>query len=144
MKKKFMPCVLSMIILTGTTVGLANHLVFAAVPETNYDKVIIQHLDKHTKEQKENDREVADIIEQANLANDAKITQQQSIYIATKEVAGTVLKSALEDEDGVVAYNVVIKDSNGQDNEVKVDAKTGSIIKIERDNNTQTNYDVDK
>ena len=85
---------------------------------------------------------MADSVEQANFAKVAKITSQQGIGIAMKEVAGTLVKSELEDEDGVVVYNVVIKDNKGKTSEVKVDAKTGSIVKVELDNDTETNDDA--
>jgi uncharacterized membrane protein YkoI len=141
MNKKWMAGVLSMMILGGATVGAANHPAFAAAPEA-VKKVISQHIDKEDQEQEDNDREVSDGAEQANLAKEAKITEQQGKDIATKKVAGTVVKSELEDEDGVVVYNVTIKDSKNQDNEVKVDAKTGSIIKVEHDDDTETNDDA--
>ena len=105
MNQKLMAGVLSMMILVGAVTGAVNHPAFAAAPEA-VKKVIAQHTDKQDQEQKDNDREVADDVEQANLVKEAKITPQQSIDIATKKVAGTVVKSELEDEDGVVAYNV--------------------------------------
>lgn len=146
MNKKWMAGVLSAMILGGAMAGAVNHPAFAAAPEAA-KKVIAQHIDKDDQEQEDNDREVADSVEQANLAKKAKITQQQSIDIAMKQVTGTVAKTELEDEDGVVVYNVAIKDGNGQVNEVKVDAKTGSIVKVEHDddqsdNDTETTDDV--
>lgn len=145
MNKKWMAGALSMMILGGAMAGAVNHPAVAAVPETA-KKVISQQAGKEDPE-RDNDREVADSVEQANLAKEAKITQQQSIDIATKEVAGTVVKSELEDEDGVVVYNVTIKDSKGQNNEVNVDAKTGAVVKTEQDNgqndnDTETNDDA--
>ncbi len=146
MNKKWMAGVLSMMILGGAVAGAVNHPAFAAAPEA-VKKVIAQHADKKDQEQDDNDREVKDSVEQAHLAKEAKITEQQSIDIATKEVAGTVVKSELEEEDGVVVYHVKIKDGKDQVNEVKVDAQTGSIIKVEHDdehsnNDTETNDDV--
>lgn len=144
MNKKWMAGVLSAMILGSAIAGAVNHPAFAAAPE-KAKKVIAQHINKD-QEQEDNDREVADSVKQANLAKMAKITQQQSIDIATKKVVGTIVKSELEDEDGVVVYNVKIKDNNGQENEVKVDAKTGSIVKVENDdqndNDTETNDDA--
>lgn len=137
MKKKWMAGVLSMMILGGVMAGLVNHPAFAAEKT-----VIAQHIDKKDHEQKDNDGEVADSVEQANFAKVAKITSQQGIGIAMKEVAGTLVKSELEDEDGVVVYNVVIKDNKGKTSEVKVDAKTGSIVKVELDDDTETNDDA--
>ncbi|XEQ93592.1 putative protein YkoJ [Sporomusa carbonis] len=146
MNKKWMAGVLSAMILGGAVAGGVNHPAFAAAPEAA-KKVIAQQIDKEDQEQKDNDREVADSVEQANLAKEAKLTQQQSVDIAMKRVNGTVVKTELEDEDGVVVYDVTIKDSKGQVSEVKVDAKTGSIVKVEHDddqndNDTETNDDA--
>lgn len=145
MNKKWMAGILSAMILGGGVTGAVNHPAFAAAPKAA-KKIISQHIDKKDQEQEDNDREVADNIEQANLAKVATITQKQSVEIATKQVNGNVVKTELEDEDGVVVYNVVIKDGNGQVSEVKVDAKSGSIVKVEHDdqndNDTETNDDT--
>jgi uncharacterized membrane protein YkoI len=79
--------------------------------------------------------EAVDPNEQAKLQQAAQITTQQATDTALKQVSGTVKEVALEDENGVVVYNVHIIDANGKDSEVKVDAKTGSITKSQADNN---------
>jgi uncharacterized membrane protein YkoI len=82
--------------------------------------------------------EAVDPNEQANLEKAAQITKQQAIDVALKQVSGTVKEAALEDENGVIVYNVHIVDANGKGSEVKVDAKTGSVTKSEGDNNVSS------
>jgi uncharacterized membrane protein YkoI len=73
--------------------------------------------------QNDNDKEVAD-----DLENSVKITKEQSIAIATKEIPGNVTSSNVEDENGKAVYSVTINDKNGKEQEVTVDAVTGTII----------------
>jgi uncharacterized membrane protein YkoI len=73
------------------------------------------------------------------LQKAAKITEQQAIDAALKEVNGTVKKVELEDENGVAVYEVQIVDANGKGFEVKVDAATGKITKVESDNDESDN-----
>jgi uncharacterized membrane protein YkoI len=146
MKKKWMAAALSMMVAGGVVAGVTNHPAFAAAPQTAKTS-IKQHVDKADQDGQDNDKEVADSVEQAQLAKKATITQQQSIDIATKQVAGSVLKSELEDENGAVVYSVTIKDNQGQEKEIHVDAKTGSIVKVENENqqnghDTETNNDA--
>ena len=96
MNKKWLAGALSMMILGGAVAGAVNHPAFAAAPNVA-KKVIDQPVDNKDQEQKGNDSEVADSVEQANLAKEAKITQQQSIDIAVKKVAGTLVKSELDE-----------------------------------------------
>jgi uncharacterized membrane protein YkoI len=79
--------------------------------------------------------EAVDPNEQAKLQQAAQITKQQATDTALMQVSGTVKEVALEDENGVIVYNVHIVDANGKDSEVKVDAKTGSVTKSQADNN---------
>lgn len=145
MKKKWMAAALSMMVAGGVVAGVTSHPAFAAAPQAA-KTLIKQHVDKADQDEQDNDEEVADNVEQAQLAKKATISQQQSIDIATKQVAGSVLKSELEDEDGLVVYSVTIKDNQGQEKEIHVDAKTGSIVKVENENqqndhDTETNDD---
>ena len=54
--------------------------------------------------------------------------------IALKKVAGTVEKSEIEDEDGVVVYGFEIQAKNGEVKDVKVNAQSGKVLKVESDN----------
>lgn len=77
------------------------------------------------------DIEVNPADEQKQLQSQAKITADQSKTAALQKVAGTVQSVTLEDEDNVAVYNVVIKDNTGKIQEVKVDAQTGVVVKID-------------
>ncbi|WP_379148750.1 PepSY domain-containing protein [Paenibacillus sp. sgz500992] len=95
------------------------------------------------QEQSDGDGEVADAKEEADLLKQAKISKQQSITLAQGQVKGTVKQVELEDEDGAVVYSVEIISDSKLETEVKVDAITGKIIKVEKadasytDNNQQ-------
>ncbi len=74
----------------------------------------------------EMDREVPDAQEQALLQTKAKITADQAKQAAQAKVSGTASSVQLEDEDDTVVYEVIIGNQ-----EVKVNATDGSIVKIE-------------
>jgi uncharacterized membrane protein YkoI len=77
------------------------------------------------------DKEVNPADEQKLLQSLAKITAEQSKAAALLKVNGTVQSVALEDEDNKAVYNVVIKDNAGTIQEVKVDAQTGAVVKVD-------------
>jgi uncharacterized membrane protein YkoI len=69
--------------------------------------------------------------EQAQLLTQAKITAEQSKTAALQKVSGTVQSVTLEDEDNIPVYVVTVKDSAGKIQEVKVNAQTGVVIKVD-------------
>jgi uncharacterized membrane protein YkoI len=84
----------------------------------------------------DNEREEADSdeqSEQAALARQATVSKEQAQTVALQRVAGDVLKSELEDEDGRVVYGFEIRDANGKVFDVKIDAKTGAFVKASAD-----------
>lgn len=50
---------------------------------------------------------------------------------ALAKVPGTVVKSQLDDENGVVVYSIEVKKQDGTSVDVKVDGKTGQVVKTE-------------
>ncbi|WP_066073778.1 PepSY domain-containing protein [Neobacillus soli] len=98
--------------------------------------------DKEKK--KENDGEVSDKQEQQQLKKEAKISAKESTTIALKEVKGNVTDTELEDEDGTVAYGVEITDDQGKKHDVKVDAKTGKVLKVEADDENDSENDSEQ
>jgi len=66
------------------------------------------------------------------LASSAKISAEQAKQVAEAEVGGTVTSSHLESENGIVVYEVKIGDQ-----EVKVDANDGSVLKVESEKDDQ-------
>ena len=55
------------------------------------------------------------------------------LAIANKEVAGDVIEVELEDEREALIYEIKILTSTGRVREVKIDARTGAVLKIEDD-----------
>lgn len=84
-------------------------------------------------EQEEKDGEVPDQEEQKQLEKEATLTVDESKTLALKEIDGKVTDTELEDEDGVVVYSVEVTDHNGTKHDVKIDAKSGKVFKVEAD-----------
>ncbi|CAM3823861.1 MULTISPECIES: PepSY domain-containing protein [Mesobacillus] len=101
--------------------------------------------EKGEKEEKEDkDGEVSDQQEQQQLEKKAKITAEESTTIALKEVKGQVTDTELEDEDGTVVYGVEITDDQGKTHDVKVDAKTGKVLKVDVDDENDSESDSEE
>lgn len=63
----------------------------------------------------------------------AKITMDQATGFALAAVPGRILKTGLEDEDGFLVYGVEVVTADKTIMEVKVDAGSGKVLAIERD-----------
>lgn len=88
--------------------------------------------------------EVSEEKEQQLLEKEAKLTLDESIATALKEVDGKVTESELEDENGVVVYGIEIVDADGLQHDVKIDAKTGKVVKVDVDDDDETDDDDDE
>jgi len=114
MNKKFLIPALALSIVGGGIVGATfKHDAFAA-SKTQATK------------------EVSDEQEQDQLQAKAKITEKEAIDIALQHVKGQENGTELENEDGVVVYAVEVKDEQGKLADVKVDAQTGAVVKIDK------------
>jgi uncharacterized membrane protein YkoI len=71
----------------------------------------------------------------------ATITADQAAQSALAANPGTVIKTALEDENGNVVYGVEIQTANGRV-DVKVDAGTGKVLHTEHDDANETESEV--
>jgi|SRR3954453_20720909 uncharacterized membrane protein YkoI len=71
---------------------------------------------------------------QANLVKQAKISEEAATKTALEKVPGTVNEVELEDEDGTIVYGFEIVSKDGSQQEVKIDAQTGKVVKVEADN----------
>lgn len=58
---------------------------------------------------------------------------EKILEISRKQIQGRVLEVELEQEDKLLIYELEVLDNQGIVWEIKVDAKTGSIIKLEQD-----------
>ncbi|MBS4177841.1 PepSY domain-containing protein [Lederbergia citrea] len=105
--------------------------------DANSGKVLKSEADD---QEGDNDAEVSDEVEQAQLQKEAKITKEESISIAQGKIKGKATDVELEDENGVVVYGIEITDQQGQRHDVKIDAKTGKVLKVENGDD-ETNDD---
>lgn len=56
-----------------------------------------------------------------------------AIEIARSAVPGTVLESEIEDENGLIIWEIEITDSAGSSHEIEINALTSEIISVEVD-----------
>jgi uncharacterized membrane protein YkoI len=95
------------------------------------------------KVEAEDDEEGDEEQSQAELAKQAKVTEEEAIKIALEEVPGTVEKVELEDENGAIIYDIEIRAEDGTEQEVEIDAATGDVVKVEHEDNEE-NHDTDE
>ncbi|MFE4893739.1 PepSY domain-containing protein [Peribacillus butanolivorans] len=88
-----------------------------------------------------NGKEENDDQDQAALAKKAKLTEAESKKIALEKVPGTVKDVELEVEDGTVVYGVEVQAKDGSKQDVKIDAKTGEILKVDMDDEDSNEND---
>jgi len=91
-------------------------------------KSSIQVKDQNRKEQGERHEERG---EAAQLASLAKIDVSQASSAALAQVPGTVLKVALDNENGNLVYSVEIKTGSNEIKDVKVDAGNGQVLHMD-------------
>ena len=77
-----------------------------------------------------------------SLCKQAKVTMAQAEEAALKEVPGKVRRIELEKDDGVLIYEIIICQGRTK-KEVRVDAKSGSIIEIDKKLGKCTDSDDD-
>ena len=95
------------------------------------------------KVEAEDDEEDADDEQsQAELAKQAKVTEEAAIKIALEQVPGTVEKVELDIENGTIVYEIEIRAEDGTEQEVDIDATTGDVVKVEHEDNEE-NHDAD-
>lgn len=110
MNKKFKKFVIPALAATILTGGSYNYVAHAQ----SKDKPVVK-------------AEVNDAQEQAT------ITEEAASKTALEKIPGTIQKVKLEDEAGTVVYGIEVKAKDGSEQDVKVDAKTGKIVKVEND-----------
>jgi uncharacterized membrane protein YkoI len=72
--------------------------------------------------------------EQAALASQAKVTADQAKAAALGKFPGaTINKTELDSENKVVVYGVELTDTAGKKQDVKIDATSGQVLKVEAD-----------
>lgn len=63
-----------------------------------------------------------------------RLTVEQAVEIALQRIPGQVLHVDLEMENGTLIYEVFILTPQNRVFEVEINAKTGTVIKIEEEN----------
>ena len=84
--------------------------------------------------------DIQDKENQAELAKQAQITEQEATKIALEKVPGTVNEVELENEDGLIVYEFEIVGEDGSEQDLDVDAKTGEIVKVEADDDENDDF----
>lgn len=69
--------------------------------------------------------------EAARLAALARIDAPRATSAALAQVPGTVLKVALDNENGNLVYSVEIKTASNEIKDVKVDAGNGAVVHVD-------------
>ncbi len=78
-----------------------------------------------------------------NVIPDGKyISEEAAIEIAMKQAKGTVTEIGLDNEDGVVVYEIKITDST-YEYEFEIDATSGKVLKFEQDREDDDDNDND-
>lgn len=62
-----------------------------------------------------------------------RISMEQAMNIALQRVPGHVVKAELDYDDGMLVYEIDIRTAEGYKYEVKVDANTGTILRVKLD-----------
>ena len=73
---------------------------------------------------------VSDVKETTQLTPLAKITREEAITAAMSSTSGNYIATELDNENGNIVYSVEM-DNNGKVFDVKVDAGTGKVLKVE-------------
>ena len=73
--------------------------------------------------------------DEAGFAGMARISLDSAMNAALKQVPGKVLKTELENENGYLVYGIEIAKADRQIADVKVDAGSGKVLKVETDQN---------
>ncbi|MHC6178651.1 PepSY domain-containing protein [Clostridium sp. JNZ X4-2] len=63
-----------------------------------------------------------------------RIIAETAIQIALQRVPGQVLRVEVDTEDGLLVYEVYIRTTNGIIYEVTINANTGEILDVDREN----------
>lgn len=98
-------------------------------------KILMTEMEDNDRDDDENemDEYISDKKEEQQLTKQAKISEKESHNIALQEVKGQITDSELDMENGKLVYSIEIIDKQNNEHEIEVDAKTGDILKIEKD-----------
>ena len=70
----------------------------------------------------------------AALEKSCKVTREQAHRIALKEVPGTITDTDIDKSvEGTIYWSVDVKPTKGVEREVHINAQSGAVIRIEKD-----------
>ncbi len=96
-----------------------------------------QNQDEKKAEKQKDDEDADDTpAMQKELAKEAKISLEEARKIALTRLPGTVTESEMGREKGKVVYEFEIKDKDNKSFDVLVDAKTGEVVSVEPDDDS--------
>ncbi|XID90180.1 PepSY domain-containing protein [Paenibacillaceae bacterium WGS1546] len=110
-------------------------------------KVELDDWDRDDRDRDDRDRDDGhrDGRKSGSVANDADrraVSAEQAARIAADKVQGTVIKTELDEDDGVLIYEVDLRTNRGKV-EVEVHAGTGKILSIDYDDDDDDDDDDD-
>ncbi len=68
------------------------------------------------------------------------LSEQEAMAIATKQVAGEIVKIELDKDDGRYEYEMELKTDKGEA-DITIDAETGKVLELELDDDNDDRYD---
>ncbi|MBT8459328.1 MAG: PepSY domain-containing protein [Boseongicola sp.] len=74
---------------------------------------------------------VAGMVSAQSVASANGLTKEQAIEIALTEVPGQLIEVEREREDGIQIFEVEIRNAEGVEMELEIDAETGEILEVE-------------
>lgn len=97
-----------------------------------YDLDIDAKTGKVLRTDKENDNDNDDSDDKVIAPNGKFITEKAAVNIAMKQAKGTVAEVKLDEDDGLVVYEIEIRDGK-YDYDFDIDAISGEVLKFEKD-----------
>jgi len=79
---------------------------------------------------------------EAQFPSMAKISMEQAVKQALNAVQGQILKTELEDENGFLVYGIEVVTADKAIVHVKVDAGSGKILAMDRDQADDNDHDT--
>ncbi|HZR47121.1 MAG TPA: PepSY domain-containing protein [Candidatus Manganitrophaceae bacterium] len=129
MKKETLPILA--LLLAGGLAGEAFALP-ADTPGRNHTVVPAAERHAGAPEGRDREKEESGGSEEGIPLGSAKITLQEAIQTALGQAPGAVHEAKLDEEDGSLLYEVSIVREDRSMAEVKVDAQSGRVLKIEK------------
>lgn len=100
--------------------------------------------DQHHKDEDDDDDEKEEVEKvSSEERRQVKITPEQARRTALARVAGRIVEEELEKERGVIVYSIEIRDEKGKVFDVEIDAMTGAVVRVEKEDDDDDDHDDD-